>query len=268
MTTNKQYLITNPLTLTHDISWYTIPKKAPSAYQHRLSNRLDAWYNQALVLNLVAQGFSLETEIKPIVARKANCGEYSVYRAIKRLDESGILHRTKLDIQLGSEVVSFQGRGKMTFSQLRLNRRGRGLCRCLAHIDERWHPRETEWERTHRIHEQGKREPEHTLGTLVFAYQARLRGWKAGVMPNFREGRFVPDAVVEKDGEEFFVEVELHYGKGAKWRNMHNALSYIAFCGRSPQHEKTLREECGKVGSLIKSTNLTRLITGEERLWA
>ncbi len=65
------------------------------------------------------------------------------------------------------------------------------LCRWLAnHIDKRWCPRETEWERMRRIHEQGKRETEHTLGTLIFAYQARQRGWKAGVMPDFQEGRF------------------------------------------------------------------------------
>ena len=97
--------------------------------------------------------------------------------------------------------------------------------------------------------------------------RARQRGWKAGVMPDFREGRFVPDAVVEKDGEKIYVEVELHYGKEAKWRNMHNALGYMAFCGRSPQHEETLREECGEVGESIYATNLTGLITGEEKLW-
>jgi len=271
MTTSKQYLITKPYTLDHNISWYTIPEKAPTAYQHRLSNRRDFWYKQALVLNLVAQGFSLEAEIKSLIAQKlsiqANAG--SLYRAIIRLDEGGILHRTTLRIQLGNEITSFQGRGEITFALLRLTRRGRGLCRGLAtHMDKQWRPHETEWERMRRIHEQGKREPEHTLGTLIFAYQARQRGWEAGVMPDFREGRFVPDAVVEKDGEKIYVEVELHYGKEAKWLNMHNALGYTAFCGRSPQHEMTLREECKKVREPIYATNLTSLITGEERLWA
>ncbi len=77
----------------------------------------------------------------------------------------------------------------------------------------------------------------------------------------------MPDAVVEKDGEKFYVEMDLHYGKDAKWRNMHNALGYIAFCGRSPQHEQTLLKECREVGKPVYSTNLTDLIIGKETLW-
>ena len=263
--TSKKYLLTKPLRLGHKITWPTIPGRAIRSHSHHLSAHPGFWHKQALTLFLISQGFSLETEIKSLVAQKlgiqANAG--SLYRAIIRLDESGILHRTTLRIQLGAAL------GEVTFALVRLTSRGRGLCRYLAtRMDDRWRPHETEWERMRRIHEQGKREPDHTLGTLIFAYQARKRGWKAGVMPNFQEGRFVPDAVVEKGGEKIYVEVELHYGKEAKWRNMHNAMGYMAFCGRSPLHEETLREECKKVGEPIYATNLTSLITGEENLWS
>ncbi len=274
MATSQQYLITNPYMLNHDISWYAIPENAPHAYQHRLSKRSDAWYKQALIFNLVAQGFTLEAEIKLLASKKADSSYTSIYRAIKNLVENGLLYRTKLTVSLGNEVVDLTGgevrRGRATFALLRLNKRGRGLCRTMAtrmSVDKRWRPRETEWERMRRIHEKGKREPEHTLGTLIFAYQARQRGWSAGVMPDFQEGRFVPDAVVEKKGKKIYVEVELHYGKNAKWRNMHSALGYMAFCGRSPQHKETLLKEYREVGGTVYSTNLTDLIIGKETLW-
>ena len=86
-------------------------------------------------------------------------------------------------------------------------------------------------------------------------------------MPDFQEGRFVPDAVVEKNGKKIYVEVELHYGKEAKWRNMHSALGYMAFCGRSPQHKETLLKECKEVGEPVQATDLSSLITKEEGLW-
>ena len=66
-------------------------------------------------------------------------------------------------------------------------------------------------------------------------------------MPSFQEECFAPDAVVENNGKKLYVEVELHYNKGAKWRNMYKALGYMAFCGRSLQHKQTLAEECGEV---------------------
>ncbi len=274
MATPRQYLITDPYMLDHDISWYKIPENAPHSYKHRLSKRSDAWYKQALIFNLIAQGFTLEAEIKLLASKKADSSATSIYRAIKKLVENGLLYRTMLTMSLGNEVIDMSSgetkHGRTTLALLRLNRRGRGLCRTMAtrmSVDKRWRPRETEWERMRRIHEQGKREPEHTLGNLVFAYQARQRGWSAGVMPDFQEGHFVPDAVVEKDGDKFFVEVELHYGKEAKWRNVHNALGYIAFCGRSSQHEETLLKECREVGGPVYATNLTDLITGKEDLW-
>lgn len=270
MATSRQYLITEPVTLDYQIPWHKIPQRPPRSQQKRLSKRQGFWRKQALVLNMVAQGFSLESEIKPILARKTDSSLKSISRAIKSLNESGILYRSTITLCLGADVYDLTSgsRGKITYALLRLTRRGRGLCRWLAiYMDEDWRPHETQWERMRRIHEQGKREPEHTLGTLVFAYQARQEGWSAGVMPGFQEGRFVPDVVVEKEGEKIFVEVEFHYDKLAKWQNMYNALGYIAFCGRSPQHEETLLKECMEIGEPVFSTNLTDLIIGEKKLW-
>jgi len=78
---------------------------------------------------------------------------------------------------------------------------------------------------------------------LVFAYQARLRGWSAGVVPEVDAGRFYPDVTVAKDGESFYVEVELSEGKPAKWHNMAKAQGVIALCARNPGHRKRLIAE-------------------------
>ncbi len=88
-------------------------------------------------------------------------------------------------------------------------------------------------------------------------------------MPDFQVGRFVPDVLIEKNGKKLYVEVELHTGKEAKWRNMHNALGYVALCGRRPKHEAQLVKECVAVGAdkPIYSTSLTDLITNKKLPW-
>jgi hypothetical protein len=260
-------LMTEFRMLDHEVRWYRRPVLPPPPFREQLSRRRDFWTKQALVLNLIAGGFSLETEIKSLAAPKAGCSERSIQRAVQSLHESGILEKQVVAIHLGNEIVSFQGRGKMRFSQVCLTELGRELCWDLAELEDTyWLPRETEWERMRRLHEQGKEEPEHTLAAQVFTWQARRRGWKAGVMPDFKAGRFVPDTVVEKAGERIYVEVELGYGKDAKWRNMAQALGYVAFCGRSQEHEETSLDFMGSVRT-IHSTHLTSLMIEKKKLW-
>jgi hypothetical protein len=102
-----------------------------------------------------------------------------------------------------------------------------------------------EWERMLRLHEKNKTETEHTQNVLCFCYQARQRGYQAGVMPQINSGkRFAPDAVVvDPNGEQLYVEVELsHHVKAAKWCNMAKAQGKVAICAPNPVYQERLVE--------------------------
>jgi len=96
-----------------------------------------------------------------------------------------------------------------------LSDKGRDLVQDLG-----WQVYESVWERMQRLHEKGNYQGKHTVAALAFVYQARLRGWIAGVIPEVDAGLFFPDAVVEKGGESYYVEVELIGQKLSKWHNM------------------------------------------------
>ncbi len=194
----------------------------------------------------------------------SNLHKKSIQRATTSLHDAGLIHKITLPITIYPEPGQIRGY-KFKYSLVRLNRHGRGLCRRLATQDSRWKPRETQWERMRRVHEGKKHEPNHTLACLVFAYQVRLRGYGAGVMPNYQVGRFVPDVLIQKNGKELYVEVELGTGKQAKWKNMVNALDYIAYCGHRPEHTIELLAECseaimGTKAAPVYSANLSGLI--------
>ncbi|MEA3351181.1 MAG: hypothetical protein U9Q82_11205 [Chloroflexota bacterium] len=123
-----------------------------------------------------------------------------------------------------------------------------------------WPPFESELERMRRLHEKGKQSEEsHTCATLAFTYQARLRGLKAGVIPEVEAGHFVPDAVVFEDNERTLVEVEMGYGKRSKWRNMATHQESVAICARTVAHRKTLVGECRDLNIPGKATDLRTL---------
>ena len=114
-----------------------------------------------------------------------------------------------------------------------------------------WPVKETELERMRRLHEKGKIENKHTAAVLAFTYHARLRGWKAGVMPKSATGnyRYAPDAVVAKEGREYHVEVELSWKiADSKWRNMARHRRVVALCARHESHQRAL---VGDVESVI-----------------
>ena len=62
-------------------------------------------------------------------------------------------------------------------------------------------------------------------------------------MPELDAGRFAPDALVEKDGELYYVEVELGEQKPSEWHNMARHQGVIALCGRTPEHRRKLIDE-------------------------
>ena len=198
-----------------------------------ISHRKDRWQRQAITLWLIAQGFSLRSEIQRIVAGYIGSSPRSgaLRQLIADLRDRELLTANTLMLQCFPV-------GSTKLAVVQLSDTGRDLVNSLG-----WQIHETEWERMQRLHEKGNDQFRHTAAVLAFVYQARLRGWTAGVMPELDAGRFVPDALVEKDGESYYVEVELGEQKPSKWHNMARHQGVIALCGRTPEHRKKLLAE-------------------------
>jgi hypothetical protein len=196
-----------------------------------ISRRKDRWQRQAIVMWLTGQGFTMRTEIQWLTARlfSVDARSGALMRVVSGLRKNGLLL---------SETFSLPTGISPKFSFIRLSDTGKELLHELG-----WPAYESEWERMRRLHEKGNDQSRHTAAVLAFVYQARLRGWSAGVMPELDAGHFVPDALVEKYGESYYVEVELGEQKPSKWHNMARYQGVIALCGRTPEHRQKLLDE-------------------------
>jgi hypothetical protein len=226
------------------IRWPDIPQRVPTEFG--LSGRRDFRAKQLFALALIAQGYSLMTEIRTLIAwmYSISPGSGSTYRAVASLGEL-----------VDEQNLRLKDSRSITLSVVSLSEPGRKLCHTLG-----WSPYEGEWERMRRLHEKGKHEPKHTCATLAFAYQARLRGYRAGVMPSVdAAGQFKPDAFVVQAEKSVFVEIELGYGKLSKWRNMAAHQGLVAICTNSVTHRKALKRECRSLHLPGCSTDLRTL---------
>ena len=209
------------------------------------------------MLWLVTQGHTLRAEIQWIAATHFDTNHRSgaLMAVIPSLVEKEFLHSEKLSVP---GVHYHDGLLKMT--AVCLTDTGRELVSSFG-----WSVKETELERMRRLHEKGKIESKHTAAVLAFTYHARLRGWKAGVMPKSTTGnyRYAPDALVAKGDREYHVEVELSWKVAdPKWLNMARHRGVVALCARHESHQQAL---VGDVESIIganapiMATNLRRL---------
>ncbi len=219
--------------LSHDIQYPRVPSRPPRDLRHLLGRRPDFWRRVAKVLWLVSSGFSLGREIRELVAADEGTNPRSgaMGRLLRRLSDDGFLR---------SAVVPIS-----QYRSLRLVSLGPASESIISRLA--WTPAESEWERMQRLHEKGKDENRHTLATIAFAYHARVRGWRAGVAPVLANaGRFAPDAlVVDKTGDEIYVEVERSYGTDllTKWRHMGEYQGRVAICARTRHHRERLAED-------------------------
>ncbi len=232
--------------LDHQIQWPNIPKEIPPEYG--LSRRKDFRFKQMLAIYLVSIGFSVAVEMYTLMGNfmHVNPRTPALWRAVKSLRENKILHSRNLILRNPKPVP---------LTVVHPTRQGRKLCHSLG-----WPPYETEWERMKRLHEKGKSEPEHTCATLAFTYQARLRGCRAGVVPEIETvGQFAPDAIVKECDQQVLVEVELGYEKINKWKNMNKVQGFVAFCTNSVTHRNTIKRECQSLGIPGRATDLRTL---------
>ncbi len=207
------------------------PPAIPARFDGHLSPEPLQWRRQSMALFILAKfGLNARLELDRLIADTEGIqpGSGSLRRAINQLSERHLFTGALL------EMNSPQTR----LSLVRLSEESRALCKILG-----WEPVESEWERLDRLHE-GARFPEHTLAVLVFAMHARLRGYAVIMMPE-AEGPAAPDVLVEKDGEQFFVEVELGTKeRPAKWRNLAALQGRIAICARDPAGRERLVGDC------------------------
>ena len=234
--------------LSHNLQFPEIPPKVP-----QYASRQDGWERIVLALWVIAQGYCVRAEINRVVAEMTNTYHRSgaVMRLISKLNEIGLvfvknnslhLHLTRIQLH----IVELSPHGKI-------------LCREFG-----WEIYENEWQRMKRLHEGDKGEERHTLAVLAFVYMARLRGYAAGVMPNIPKGwNSKPDALVERDGEQLFVEVELsRHVKSHKWQNMATDQGAIALCARNPKHREALLIDAQSFSNNVSiyATDLASLI--------
>ena len=106
-------------------------------------------------------------------------------------------------------------------------------------------PVETEWERLERLH-RGSEDTAHAAACLVFALQARWRGYQTTLLPELHAGKARPDFIVERGDERLAVEVELSTKDNiVKWRNL-AALNggRVAFCAGTQARRERLAGDC------------------------
>ena len=230
---------------------------AHSASVTGLSRRSDRRSREIAMLWLVTQGHTLRAEIQWIAAIHFDTNHRSgaLMAVIPGLIEKEFLHNVNLSMP---GVHYHDGLLKMT--AVRLTETGQELASYLG-----WTVKENELERMRWLHEKGKTENKHTAAVLAFTYHARLRGWKAGVMPKSTTGnyRYAPDAIVAKGDRKYHVEVELSWKVAdPKWRNMAQHQRVVALCARHESHQQTLVGDVESVigaNASIIATNLRTL---------
>lgn len=194
-------------------------------------------------------GLSIKAEIDLVLAAvhglKPRSG--SLRRLFDDMAEKGLIEQEIL------RIPSPQTR----LAVVRLAEKGRYLAKTLFGQD----PVETDWGRLIRLHE-GNRFPAHTAAVLLFTLHARLRGWRARAMPEAQSDT-PPDAIVERSGERWCVEVELgKKDRGVKWQN--NATvngGKVALCAGTQKRRALLVGDCKRQGLHGVATDIETLIS-------
>jgi len=237
------------------------PPRIPSRVRQAFARNPIARTRQVMALHLVAvRGVALRLEMDYLVATaegvKVRSG--AMRRRVEDLVEHGLLLLDKLPLEQRRFVV------------LRLSDEGRRVAEQMFGKP----PVENEWERLMRLHE-GERFPQHTAAVLVTAAQARIRGYRAEVLPQV-ESPSPPDLLIEKAGERLFVEVELgRKERPAKWE--HNAAlngGTVALVAGTAQRRGVLVADIKRMGLSGMATDLVYLlktplaeITPEDGFW-
>lgn len=186
---------------------YWMPEKLPEEFARlEMAYRRSRWQRLVrMVLVIATEGVSTAQEL----ARTMQLGKKQIYRV---LDSVKDLPESPLD----SNLLYPGGKGRVRI--VTLTDYGKRLARALG-IE----PVESDWEKIVRLH-QGQEQTRHAALVLLAAYHARLRGWKAEVLPFDPQETpwFQPDLkITSPEGQFYYCEVETRSRvKPRKWARM------------------------------------------------
>ena len=244
------------------------PPNVPYKYKGLLTNhglKDLRWRRGSMLLYLIAAyGMNAHLEIDVFIAKREGLSyrSNSTKKPLENLAAAGLVIAETLRMEVGD----FRTALKLA----RLTDEGRQLCDALG-----WQVVESDWDRLIRLH-QGQKQTRHTLAVLYFALLARVRGWTTKVVPEV-ERCAVPDILVAKDDQRFFVEVELgtrgNEKQTAKWKNLADAHDRVAICAPNVKIRERLVADCRLAKLSGVATDLATLVAKryyeakDEPLW-
>jgi len=186
--------------------------------------RIELWERMQTAVQILAEGVCLQVEVEQ------RLGIYggSAKRLFDALIEEGFVERI------------FFGSGQTKYAVLRLTDKGFVFAFELGCA-----VRKSEWDILAERHN-AEVHRQHAFAVLLFAFQARRRGWQVQVCPKVENPLVEPDVLVEKDGERVYVEVEVLRNPrkrrdGAdntwvrKWYNQYHFQGRVAVCTLTPK---------------------------------
>jgi hypothetical protein len=244
------------------------PPKIPYKYKGLLANhglKDLRWRRGSMLLYLISTyGINAHLEMDVFIAQREGLSyrSNSTKKPLENLAAAGLVIAETLRMEIGD----FRTALKLA----RLTDEGRQLCDALG-----WKVVESDWDRMIRLH-QGQKQTRHTLAVLYFALLARVRGWTTEVVPEV-DGSAVPDILVAKGDQRYFVEVELgtrgSEKQTAKWKNLADAHDRVAICAPNVKVRERLVADCRLAKLSGVATDLATLVAKryyeakDEPLW-
>ena len=225
-----------------------LPPHLPARLERRLgSMRIERRQRlfQGLYV-LASSGLPLSIELRKVLEANLGLapGNSSVQRVFQvDLPESGLVIRQTPRFIRSNRI-----------SLLRLSPEGKQLCQSFG-----WNIAENEWERLIREH-RGENLERHTVGVLVFCYQARLRDWNTELLPNVA-APLEPDVRLRKSSSwSLYVEFETApHDKLEKWLKSYHFQGLVALATFTPALRRRLADECRQARANGIATDLHTL---------
>jgi len=223
--------------------------RPPAAYADRLNYRQDRWLRMQAGLFVMARtGFGTAGELFSLLGEHLHLppDSYALQRILREyLPQAGLAEYS---------VLPFFRYG---LACTRLTPFGEAVCQDLG-----WQVRASEWGTLITQHD-GANQPKHTAMILMFARQARLRGYRVKLLPEVvgAPKGAVPDVyVVDKKHRRAYVEVERGHDKQEKWRSQAALQGFVALATLTPRHRQSLVEEVQELRLPGRATDLQTLL--------
>ncbi len=210
-----------------------IPAQPPGRYASLFSQDATSLRRELIFLSvLAAKGYSAEVSLRWELVQRVEALSHpdsgSIKRLIARLAKRNLIHRHS--VSMGQHRLNI-----VTLSEL-----GAEVVRAMGVPQV-----ESEWARLMRLHG-GQAQEKHAAQVCLFTHLARQRGWRTQVCPETLPPAD-PDALIEKDDERIYVEVEAGSGsperRMRKWRNLRNLQGFVAICAPSEHARRALVRE-------------------------